>query len=312
MTASFPGSVRNYIPRVDLVDTVIADNVNSLQEEIKAVETALGTTATNNNPLVSTYLGTFAATGTWTSIGDRLRNIEAGLVNGVVGASSPYVSVTGGSTITTATNKGLVLKTGTGSLNLLEAYSASNVLGFSLDSAGLPKVATANVVYVGSSDHTSLVSATSAASALADTKVALSVVTTAGDLIVGTGNAAVARLGRGTSGQSLIMSGTSLAWGTPTDTTKIPLSTVTAAGDLILGSGSGTVTRLGIGTNAQVLTSNGTTATWATPVTSYVSQTNGVVTTAAIASGVVRNTFVRTATPTGSDGAVGDVWIVYV
>jgi hypothetical protein len=311
MTASYPGSVRNYIARVDLVDTVIADNVNSLQEEIKAVETALGTTATNNNPLISTYLGSFATTGTWSSIGDRLKNIEAGLVNGVTGASSPYVSVTGGSTITTATNKGLVLKTGTGSLNLLEAYSSSNVLGFSLDSAGLPKVATANVLYVGSTEYNSLVSATSAASTLADTKIPLSTVTTAGDLIVGSGNAAVSRLARGTSGQSLIMSGTSVAWGTPTDTTKVPLSTVTTAGDLILGSGSGAVTRLGIGTNGQVLTSNGTTATWATPVTSYVSQTNGVVTTAAIASGVVRNTFVRTTTPTGSDGAVGDVWIVY-
>ena len=309
MTASYPGSVRNYIPRVDLVDTVIADNVNSLQEEIKAVETALGTTATNNNPLISTYSGTFATTGTWTSVGDRLKNIEAGLVSGV--ANSPYVAISGGSTVTTASNKGLVLKTGTGSLNLFEAYSSSNVLGFSLDSAGLPKVATSNVVYVGSTDHTSLVSATSAASALADTKIPLSVVTTAGDLIVGSGNAAVARLGRGTSGQSLIMSGTSVVWGTPTDTTKVPLSTVTAAGDLILGSGSGTVTRLGIGTNGQVLTSNGTTATWSTPVTSYVSQTNGVVTTAAIASGVVRNTFVRTSNPTASDGAVGDVWIVY-
>jgi hypothetical protein len=309
MTASYPGSVRNYIPRVDLVDTVIADNVNSLQEEIRAVETALGTTATNNSPLTSTYAGSFATTGTWTTVGDRLRNIEAGLVSGV--SNSPYVAITGGSTITTATNKALVLKTGTGSLNLLEAYSSSNVLGFSLDSAGLPKVATANVVYVGSTDHTALVTATSAASTLADTKIPLSVVTTAGDLIVGSGSATVSRLGRGTSGQSLIMSGTSVAWGTPTDTTKIPLSTVTAAGDLILGSGSGAVTRLGIGTNAQVLTSNGTTATWVTPVTSYVSQTNGSVTTAAIASGVVRNTFVRTSLPTAGDGAVGDVWIVY-
>jgi hypothetical protein len=309
MTASYPGSVRNYIARVDLVDTVIADNVNSLQEEIKAVETALGTTATNNNPLISTYAGSFATTGTWSSIGDRLKNIEAGLISGV--ANSPYVAITGGSTITTATNKALVLKTGTGSLNLLEAYSSSNVLGFNLDSAGLPKVATANVLYVGSTEYNSLVSATSASSTLADTKIPLSTVTTAGDLIVGSGNAAVSRLARGTSGQSLIMSGTSVAWGTPTDTTKVPLSTVTTAGDLILGSGSGAVTRLGIGTNGQVLTSNGTTATWATPVTSYVSQTNGVVTTAAIASGVVRNTFVRTTTPTGSDGAVGDVWIVY-
>jgi hypothetical protein len=83
MAASYPGSVRNFLARVDLVDTVIADNVNSLQEELKAVQTTLGSAATGTSPLASAYSGTFTTTTTWTTLSDRITNIESGLVNGV-------------------------------------------------------------------------------------------------------------------------------------------------------------------------------------------------------------------------------------
>lgn len=49
----------------------------------------------------------------------------------------------------------------------------------------------------------------------ADTKIPKSTVTTAGDLIYGTGNATVSRLGIGTNGQVLSVSGGALAWATP-------------------------------------------------------------------------------------------------
>ena len=87
MAASFPGSVRPFSSRVDLRDTVIANDVNSLQEEVNAIETALGTASNTNKPLASTYSGSFALTTTWTTLSDRLANIEAGLVNGVGGSS---------------------------------------------------------------------------------------------------------------------------------------------------------------------------------------------------------------------------------
>ena len=309
MAAVFPNSVRNYTPQQDLVNTIIADNVNSLQEEVKKLEEVLGSAATSQNPLTSTWSGTFSQATTWGTIYDRFANIEAGLLSGV--ANAPYPLTSGGSTITTTNNKGILLRAGATSLNLLEAYSYANVLNFNLDASGLPKVATANVLYVGSSEYTALTTATSAASSLAAAKIALSTVTTAGDLILGTGSATVTRLGIGSNGQSLIVSAGSVTWGVPTDTSKIPLATVTTAGDLILGSGAGAVTRLGIGTNGTVLTSNGTTATWVAPVTAYVGQSNGTVTTAALGSGVVRNVYTRTAAPTSSDGSVGDIWIVY-
>lgn len=309
MAAVFPNSVRNYTPQQDLVNTIIADNVNSLQEEVKKIEEVFGSAATSQNPLTSTWTGTFSQATTWGTVYDRLANIEAGLVSGV--ANAPYPLTSGGSTITTTNNKGLLLRAGATSLNLLESYSNANALGFNLDAAGLPKVATANVIYVGSSDHTALTTATTAASTLASARIPLATVTTAGDLILGTGNATVARLGIGSNGQSLIVSAGSVTWGVPTDTSKIPLATVTTAGDLILGSGAGAVTRLGIGANGTVLTSNGTTATWVAPVTAYVGQSNGTVSAASISSGVVRNVFTRTVAPTGSDGSVGDIWIVY-
>jgi hypothetical protein len=93
MTASYPGSVRNFLARVDLVDTVIADNVNSLQEELKAVQTTLGSAATGTSPLASTYSGTFATTTTWTTLSDRITNIESGLVNGVGAAGTFTINV---------------------------------------------------------------------------------------------------------------------------------------------------------------------------------------------------------------------------
>lgn len=309
MAAVFPNSVRNYTPQQDLVNTIIADNVNSLQEEVKKLEEVLGSAATSQNPLTSTWSGTFSQATTWGTLYDRIANIEYGLLSGVAGA--PYPLTSGGSTITTTNNKGILLRAGATSLNLLEAYSYANVLNFNLDASGLPKVATANVLYVGSSEFTALTAATSAANSLAAAKIALSTVTTAGDLILGTGSATVTRLGIGSNGQSLIVSAGSVTWGVPTDTSKIPLATVTTAGDLILGSGAGAVTRLGIGTNGTVLTSNGTTATWVAPVTSYVGQSNGTVTTAALGSGVVRNVYTRTVAPISSDGSVGDIWIVY-
>ena len=309
MAAVFPNSVRNYTPQQDLVNTIIADNVNSLQEEVKQLETVIGSAATSQSPLVSTWSGSFSQATTWGTLYDRISNIEAGLVSGVSGA--PYPLTSGGSTITTTNNKGILLRAGATSLNLLEAYSYANVLNFNLDASGLPKVATANVLYVGSSEYTALTAATTAASSLAAGKISLSTVTTAGDLIVGSGSATVTRLGIGSNDQALIVSAGSVVWGVPTDTSKIPLATVTTAGDLILGSGAGSVSRLGIGTNGTVLTSNGTTATWVAPVTSYVGQSNGTVTTASIASGVVRNVYTRTVAPISSDGNVGDIWIVY-
>ena len=97
MAAVFPNSVRNYTPQQDLVNTIIADNVNSLQEEVKKLEEVLGSAATSQNPLTSTWSGTFSQATTWGTLYDRIANIESGLISGV--ANAPYPLTSGGSTL---------------------------------------------------------------------------------------------------------------------------------------------------------------------------------------------------------------------
>jgi tetrahydromethanopterin S-methyltransferase subunit B len=108
VSASFPGSLRPFSFRVDLRDTVIANDVNALQEEVYAVETTIGTASNSNKPLESTYAGSFALTTTWSTISDRLANIEAGLIGGV-GTSSIYATKASPTFTGTVTVPSLVL-----------------------------------------------------------------------------------------------------------------------------------------------------------------------------------------------------------
>jgi hypothetical protein len=97
-----------------------------------------------------------------------------------------------------------------------------------------------------------------------------------------------------------------------THTQYVKKDTLTTKGDLYAATAASTIARIGVGTDGQVLTAASGQASglsWATPVSSYVSQTNGTVTTASTSSAVVRNIHVSTSTPTG--GSDGDVWLKY-
>ena len=166
MPASYPSSIRTFTNKVDLVDTVLADHVNALQDEVRALELVLGATSFGGNPLTSDYTGTFSTTTTWTSLDQRLNNIEAGLVNGVT--NSPYVRKVGDSIQPPSGTVGLTLKTTGGSANLLESLSTTNVLGFNINSAGIPRVGTANVVFVGSTEYNTLNNTANSALATAE------------------------------------------------------------------------------------------------------------------------------------------------
>lgn len=160
MPAQYPASVRTFTNKVDLVDTVFADHVNVLQDEVRALEVTFG-----NQVLISTYTGTFAQTTSWSTVGARLANIEAGLVSGVVG--SPYFKKSGDTISPASGSIALGLKTTAGTANLLEARNAANTLRFNINFDGLPKVGTANVLYVGSSEYTALDTAATEANEIA-------------------------------------------------------------------------------------------------------------------------------------------------
>jgi len=80
MAVYYPGNIKNdFSSKVDFTDTVIASHINDLQGEVTAIETTLGTF-----PLTSSGWGTSGfdtTTTTWSSVKDRLYNIEIGIAN---------------------------------------------------------------------------------------------------------------------------------------------------------------------------------------------------------------------------------------
>lgn len=92
MTATYPANTISFASKVDFVDTVLAAHVNSLQEEVTALEDNLGTYIR----VSSGWSGSFdQSTVTWDSLKDRLANIEYGLST----AYSSRVNTAGGSII---------------------------------------------------------------------------------------------------------------------------------------------------------------------------------------------------------------------
>lgn len=92
MPALFPNSVRIYAAKTDLVDTVLAEHVNLLQDEVTAVQSTLGT-----GLLASSWSGTYTNPLTHATVSARLANIEAGILYAISGSgarSKTYVQNT--------------------------------------------------------------------------------------------------------------------------------------------------------------------------------------------------------------------------
>lgn len=106
--AVFPSGIKVFTSKTDLVDTVLADHVNVIQEEVHAVEAALGT-----GMLSSSWSGTFSAATSHTSLASRLANIEAG-ISGLATSkqdASSAVTTSGAQTLTDKTLTAPVIAT---------------------------------------------------------------------------------------------------------------------------------------------------------------------------------------------------------
>ena len=91
MTASYPAAVRSFTTKVDFTDTVLAEHVNSLQEEVNSLQLNLGTFIKTG----SGWVGSFdQITTAWNTLKDRLANIEYGL-NTAYAAKLPTGGTTG-------------------------------------------------------------------------------------------------------------------------------------------------------------------------------------------------------------------------
>ena len=90
------------------------------------------------------------------------------------------------------------------------------------------------------------------------------ILTTNSDLLT-VASGTLARIGIGSSGQVLTVSGGAAVWAAPTGMAN----PMTHQGDLIIGGASGSPTRLARGTNGQILSVSGSTLAWIDPVTQY-------------------------------------------
>ncbi|CAB4129496.1 hypothetical protein UFOVP115_30 [uncultured Caudovirales phage] len=149
MTASYPSALKTFTTKVDGSDYVKADDVNSLQNEVTAIETALGANVATT--LIPANVGTYNSAGVSTSLSARVGNLEAGLTgNATDGTRVGYTQLdqktitTGGSTGTAAftsisgSYRKLVLQIG------LTAYTAPGALTLTINGVSTNYVYTIN------------------------------------------------------------------------------------------------------------------------------------------------------------------------
>ena len=148
MTAAYPAAVKSFTTKVDFADTVLAEHVNSLQDEVNSIQANLGTLIKTG----SGWVGEFdQVTSNWNTLKDRLANIEYGL--GTV--YDDYVSLSGGSTILSDGNSvvGLTVKAKTSqTANIFEIRDSSNNVTASVTSAGVLRYGSATVATVTGSE----------------------------------------------------------------------------------------------------------------------------------------------------------------
>jgi hypothetical protein len=95
MAATYPTSVRSFTTKVNVVDIIEAAHPNSLQEEVVAIESVIGTAPSVST--AATASGWSNASVDYTTIKARLANIEKGIV---ADTHTQYVKKVGGSDIT--------------------------------------------------------------------------------------------------------------------------------------------------------------------------------------------------------------------
>ena len=154
MAASYPGAVRPFVNKTNVVDIIDASHPNSLQEEVIAIESTIGL-----NPALSTApssSGTFSTTATqYTTLIQRLANIETGIV---ADTHTQYVKKTGNETIVNgvSTNVGLTIRGATGqTANLQEWRNSSNTILARVSASG---VLVAESISAPENDHALILS----------------------------------------------------------------------------------------------------------------------------------------------------------
>jgi hypothetical protein len=187
--ASYPSSVKVFTTKVNTTQVIDASHPNSVQDEVIAIESTLGT-APNLSTTPSSG-GSFNATSnSFSTVSARLANIETGIV---ADTHTQYIKKTSTSdnviTAGSAATKGLVVKATTSqSANIQEWQDSSGTVVTAIGPTGALVGYAPTVTY-----------------------------TTKGDILVATASSSVARLPVGTNGQYLVAdssTATGVAWTT--------------------------------------------------------------------------------------------------
>ena len=143
MTAQYPSAVKSFTTKVDFTDTVLAEHVNTLQDEVRSLQVNLGTFISTG----SGWVGDFdQVTTSWTNLKDRLANIEYGLndvyVNAVVQSGGSTIQTSGTSTVS------LTVRAQTSqTANLLDFKNSSGSIVAKVEPSG--KISTVDNLSVG-------------------------------------------------------------------------------------------------------------------------------------------------------------------
>jgi hypothetical protein len=122
--AYYPSSKVTFSRKVDLTSLVVANDVNSVYDEVEQMQIILGTTPSRVASWTATSTPDFTAPKVWTDLGERLSNIEVGTYQ----SFTNRVSTFGGSTITSSATGvvGLVIKPiASQSVNIFEIKNAA-------------------------------------------------------------------------------------------------------------------------------------------------------------------------------------------
>lgn len=136
MPAYYPTLVKtDFSTKVDFVTTIFAEHVNSLQDEVTAIETTLGSL-----PNVSSgWVGTFSTTtSTWSTLKARINNIEFGLKEVYDRPTAAAAGTLTGTTLASNVVSSSLTSVGTlGSLTVTNAVTAATYNGNGKNLTGL-------------------------------------------------------------------------------------------------------------------------------------------------------------------------------
>lgn len=134
MAAVYPSGIKTFNRRRDLLDVILAADINQVYDEVTEMQSALGTFITAK-PAGWSASG-FSTATSWATFKARIENIEAG----VYSAYTNRIQSSGGSTITPGTTStvGLVFQAASGqTADLLQAKNSSGTVVTKIDKDGV-------------------------------------------------------------------------------------------------------------------------------------------------------------------------------